>query len=233
MHKDSKQLLKKNPSKLKYLLEDERQENPQDPEPLYYLARVFLKEGKIQKAIQAYKKCLDLNPKHKNALLGLCILYNDLGFYEEAKKLFKTIENLDKDSSEKSLWNDTLQESFVQKHLQLAKEYLSYHQEDEALLECDRALKVKKNHLEILLLKSEILMSQKRFKEALDLLLKAKKNHHQNLEVRLLLAFLYLDQGKALEAEEELTFILLKESNHQQAKKMLMKVQQMAETTLN
>lgn len=45
-------------------------------------------EGKFQHAIDFFEKALQKNPHYTEALLNLAVLYNDLGKYAEAKKLY-------------------------------------------------------------------------------------------------------------------------------------------------
>jgi tetratricopeptide (TPR) repeat protein len=45
-------------------------------------------EGKFQQAIEHFEKALKRNPHYTEALLNLAVLYNDLGKYADAKKLY-------------------------------------------------------------------------------------------------------------------------------------------------
>lgn len=45
-------------------------------------------EGKFQQAIHYFEKALTRNPHYTEALLNLAVLYNDLGKYGDAKKLY-------------------------------------------------------------------------------------------------------------------------------------------------
>lgn len=45
-------------------------------------------EGKFASAIDYFEKALDINPCYTEAILNLAVLYNDLGQYADAKKLY-------------------------------------------------------------------------------------------------------------------------------------------------
>lgn len=48
-------------------------------------------EGKFDSSINMFKKALKINPRYTEALLNLAVLYNDLGNYDEAKKLYSSL----------------------------------------------------------------------------------------------------------------------------------------------
>lgn len=48
--------------------------------------------GKFDDAIKLFKKALSINPRYTEALLNLAVLYNDLGHYEDAKKLYSNLQ---------------------------------------------------------------------------------------------------------------------------------------------
>lgn len=45
-------------------------------------------EGRFATAIEYFQKALEINPRYTEATLNLAVLYNDLGQYPEAKKLY-------------------------------------------------------------------------------------------------------------------------------------------------
>lgn len=49
-------------------------------------------EGKFATAIDYFREALKINPKYTEAILNLVVLYNDLGQYEDAKKLYKQLK---------------------------------------------------------------------------------------------------------------------------------------------
>lgn len=53
-------------------------------------------EGKFDSAIKMFKEALKINPNYTEALLNLAVLYNDLGSYAEAKKLYTNLSRSQK-----------------------------------------------------------------------------------------------------------------------------------------
>jgi lipoprotein NlpI len=52
------------------------------------LGVVYHIEGKFESAMDCFKEALKLNPHYTEAILNLAVLYNDLGRYQDAKKLY-------------------------------------------------------------------------------------------------------------------------------------------------
>lgn len=53
-------------------------------------------EGKFETAIKMFKEALKINPNYTEALLNLAVLYNDLGHYGDAKKLYSNLHKTSK-----------------------------------------------------------------------------------------------------------------------------------------
>lgn len=49
-------------------------------------------EGRFASAIEHFRKALEINPHYTEATLNLAVLYNDLGQYTEAKKLYTQLK---------------------------------------------------------------------------------------------------------------------------------------------
>ena len=102
---------------------------------LFLLANIFHINGEIGKAIKAFTKVLNLNSEHTDAAISLSVLYNDIGQYEDAKKVFDTANERVKGKNKGSgLMEDKhINKKFASKHYEIADLYLSYNRYDEAL----------------------------------------------------------------------------------------------------
>ncbi|MFH0799599.1 MAG: tetratricopeptide repeat protein [Pseudomonadota bacterium] len=49
-------------------------------------------EGRFASSIDYFRKALEINPRYTEAILNLAVLYNDLGQYAEAKKLYSSLK---------------------------------------------------------------------------------------------------------------------------------------------
>jgi tetratricopeptide (TPR) repeat protein len=63
--------------------------SPNDVESYFLKANIFHLQGKMGKAISTFKKVIELDPKHTDAMISLSVLLNDIGKYEEAQKYFE------------------------------------------------------------------------------------------------------------------------------------------------
>lgn len=64
--------------------------NPQDPEAWYYLGRIKYNENRFDEAIQAFQKCLKLEPRNAKAQDNLGLSYVGLNRVTEAIAAFQT-----------------------------------------------------------------------------------------------------------------------------------------------
>src|SRR3954464_4297987 len=63
--------------------------NSKVPEVFQMLGTIYYDQGKFNKAIRSFKRALELDPTYTDASVGLSIIYNDLGRYEEGKEVFE------------------------------------------------------------------------------------------------------------------------------------------------
>lgn len=69
----------------------------QQAEDHYYAALDFFAEGKQDEAVAEYRKCLELDPSHSEALHGLARAYQDLSRFEDSIAISKRMVELDPD----------------------------------------------------------------------------------------------------------------------------------------
>ena len=79
-------------------LENYIKDRPEKTVQRYMLARLKIKEGDLDKAIQLYQEALDLDPENNNVRLRLGALHSRKGKYKVAESIFKTILEKDENS---------------------------------------------------------------------------------------------------------------------------------------
>jgi tetratricopeptide (TPR) repeat protein len=101
------------------------------PEVFQMLGTIYYDQGKFTKAINSFKRALEIDPTFTDASIGLSIILNDLGRYEEGKKVFTDAQAV---LSKNKVQSDPFaNETFASKHMELGDLYLQHQRHDEAL----------------------------------------------------------------------------------------------------
>jgi tetratricopeptide (TPR) repeat protein len=107
----------------------------------YMLGTINFERGQLKKAIQLYRQAIDINPELTDASVGLSIILNDLGRYDEAKKVFDEGYAVMKRKQARGK-ESTLNEKLAQKHAELGELYFTNALFDDAEREYQRAVKL-------------------------------------------------------------------------------------------
>ncbi len=200
------------------LLNDLLLYNNQIPEIFQMLATISYDVGKFNKAIKFFKRALELDPAYTDASVGLSIIYNDLGRYEEGKKEFETAKKIF--SEQKKSTDHFVNELLAKKHEELADMYFGYKRYEEALDNLLRSKHLKyTSDIVIKIVESYLKLDNARsaVMELRDLI---KRSPHV-LTARQKLAEIYYDSGRILDAIETWESILLRDPENIQAKRSL------------
>ena len=65
-----------------------------NPEIHQMLGTIYYDQGKFNKAIKSFQRALELDPTFTDASVGLSIILNDIGRYDEGKKVFDDAKKL-------------------------------------------------------------------------------------------------------------------------------------------
>src|ERR1700733_2168941 len=105
--------------------------NSKSPEIFHMLGTIYYDQGKFNKAIRGFKRALELEPTYTDASVGLSIILNDIGRYDEGRKVFEEArELLDKSSATEDPY---INEKFSIKHDELGEMYFQHTRYKEAL----------------------------------------------------------------------------------------------------
>lgn len=114
------------------------------PDVPYMLGTIAFDRGQLKKAISYFKKSIEVDPSFTEASVGLSIILNDLGRYDEAKKVFEDAYAMMKQKQRGG--NDShLKEKIAKKHAELGDLYLMNNMMIEATEEFEKALKMTPN----------------------------------------------------------------------------------------
>ncbi len=131
----------------------------------YMLGAIQYQKNDIRKALRSFKRSLEIDPAFTDAGIGLSVIFNDLGQYEEGQKVFlatqkqlKSPHQIKEQSSKSKL--------FMTKHLELAKLYNDDKNYGEALQQLVKAKLFSIETSKIQILISECLLNLKQYEKA-------------------------------------------------------------------
>lgn len=111
--------------------------NTTRPEVFHMLGTIYYDQGKFNKAIRSFYRALEIEPGFTDASIGLSIILNDLGRYEEGQKIFDEARAM---LAVKGKGGDPhLNEKFAAKHDELGELYFRHHRFVEALEQFQKA----------------------------------------------------------------------------------------------
>lgn len=145
----------------------------------YMLGAIQYQKNDIKKALRSFKRSLEIDPSFTDAGIGLSVIYNDLGRYEEGQKVFTTTQKQLK-SPVQVKENTVKSKMFMTKHLELAKLYNEDKNYGEALQQLIKAKFFSLETTKIQILIAECLLNLKEYQKAInelkDILVKEKNN---------------------------------------------------------
>jgi tetratricopeptide (TPR) repeat protein len=187
---------------------------------LFLLANIFHINGEIGKAVKAFNKVLSLNPEHTDAAISLSVLYNDIGQYEDAKKVFDTANERVKGKNKggSGLMEDKhINKKFASKHYEIADLYLSYNRYDEALFEFNKVVGLDPENLEARIKIAKVYAKKGFVAKAIEELRNLKNEEPNYAPARIALGVIHYGNGNVLEAQSEWEKVLMKDPFHAEA----------------
>lgn len=210
-----KQEYKKSQTVLNEIIESD----DRNVDALFLLANIFHINGEIGKAIKAFNKVLNLNPEHTDAAISLSVLYNDIGQYEDAKKVFDTANERVKGKNKGTgLMEDKhINKKFASKHYEIADLYLSYNRYDEALFEFNKVVGLDPENLEARIKIAKVYAKKGFIAKAIEELRNLKNEEPNYAPARIALGVIHYGNGNVLEAQSEWEKVLMKDPFHAEA----------------
>lgn len=184
----------------------------------FQMGNIFHHQGEIGKAIKAFNKVLELEPSHTDASISLSVLYNDIGHYESAKKIFTQANERVKAQGQGGGVDDIhVNKKFASKHFEIAEMYMSYNRYDEALFEYNKVIALDPKFLSVRVKVAKVYAKKNFMAKAFDELKRLKNEEPNFMEARVALGVLYYGCGQILEAQSEWERVLAKDSSNQEA----------------
>lgn len=194
-------------------------QNTRNPEIYQMLATIYYDKGMFNKAIRTFKRALEIDPHYTDASVGLSIILNDLGRYEEGKEVFEQAQGLL--NKKKSQSDPFLDEKIAGKHEELADLYDQSSRHQEALEQLFKAQKLSARKPEITLRIADCFEKLGDHERSLKELRHLIREYPQFNTARLRLGLLFYNSGNLIEATEQWENILLRDPQHSEALRYL------------
>ena len=194
-------------------------QNTRNPEVYQMLATIYYDKGQFSKAIKTFKRALEIDPTYTDASVGLSIILNDLGKYEEGKQVFVEAQSqLDKKTGKNDPFID---EKLSSKHEELADLYYQYKRYSEALEQLFKAQKLSTRKSEITLRIAEVHVQIGQTERAVKDLRALIREYPHFIPARLKLGVIYYNSNNIAEATEQWENILMRDPQHPEALRYL------------
>lgn len=208
-------LSKKDFAQAEVLLRERVQKEPKNPD-LYYLKGIFhYFQGQMGQTVENMRKALSIDPRHTDAAVCLSVLLNDIGKYDDAKKVF---EQANQSVAHRRPGSDIgIDRKFAVKHMELADLYFRYRRYDEAIEEYSKAARLDPTTLEIRIRRAKAYAKKGFLTRSMQELQQLKREHAPYIPARIQLGLLHYSQGNILDAELEWESILSIEPGNREA----------------
>jgi tetratricopeptide (TPR) repeat protein len=220
--------------KAQIILSDIIEADDKNVDAFFLLANIFHINGEIGKAEKAFNKVLTINPEHTDAAISLSVLYNDIGQYDKARRVFETANERVRGNSKGTglLEDKQINKKFSLKHFEIADLYLSYNRYDEALFEYNKVVALDPENLEARIKVAKVYAKKGFISKAIEELNKLKNEEPHYAPARIALGVIHYGNGNVIGAQTEWEKVLLKDPYNSEATMYLNLSRTATETSL-
>lgn len=194
-------------------------QNTRSPEIYHMQANVFLNKGQFTKAINSFKQALEQDPTYIEASVGLSVLLNDLGKYDEAKEVYQQAEKyVDR---QKEQLDPGINERLANKHEEIADLYIQSRKYNEAIEQLHLAQNLSQRKAEISLRIADLYAKVGQDTRAIKELKSLIALHPLFVAARLKLGLILYGLNKLDDAIEQWESALLRDPQNSEAQKYI------------
>lgn len=188
-------------------------------EVFHMLGTIYYDQGKFNKAIRSFRRALEIDPAFTDASVGLSIILNDLGRYEEGRQVFEEARSLLQQASGSE--DAYINEKFALKHDELGEMYFRYHRYKEALEQYFKALNLsrRKPEISMKIVECELKLDQRT--KAMKTLRQVCIDYPSFSTARIKMGVLLFETGDLVGATEEWEAVLQRHPDHSEALRLL------------
>jgi len=192
-------------------------------EIFHMLGTIYYDQGKFNKAIRTFRRALEIDPSFTDASVGLSIIFNDLGRYEEGRKVFEEAQAmLDKKKINSGPY---VNEKLAHKHDELGELYCRYGRTKDGLEQYYKALGLSSCKPELTMKVAECFLRLEEFDRAIKELRNLVRDFPTFVTARIRLGQIFYDSGQVPEAVAQWEAVLQREPEHPEAKRLLQQAQ--------
>ncbi|MBS1959357.1 MAG: tetratricopeptide repeat protein [Bdellovibrionales bacterium] len=163
-------------------------------------------QNRLVESIEDLRKALYYDPKHTDSAICLSVILNDIGRYEEAKKIF---EQANQSVFLKQIGDDVqIDRRFSVKHFEVGDLYFRYRRFDEAIEEYNKAILLDPQSTDIRVKRAKAFAKKGFITRAIQELQQLKAERPTDLTIRIQLGLLHYSQSNLLDAEIEWESVL-------------------------
>lgn len=197
---------------------------------LHLLGTSYYLQGQLGKSVECFKKVLSIDPKFTDSAISLSIIYNDIGRYDEAKKIYH-VANQSLQLKRRGT-DDLLDRKFALKHIEMGDLYFKYHRYDDALDDYSRAARLDPTHLEIRIKLAKVYAKKGFTTRAIQELQALCHERPDYVPGRVHLGLMYFSQGNIIDAQLEWERAREKDPANAEIQTYLDMVKQATETSI-
>ncbi len=197
--------------------------NAKSPEVFHMLGTIYYDQGKFNKAIRAFRRALELEPTFTDASVGLSIILNDIGKYEEGRKVFEEARELL--ARQNSQDDPYINEKFSIKHDELGEMYFHHSRFKDALDQYYKALTLSNRKPELTMKVVECYLRLQETDKALRELRNLIREYPGFLSARVRLGRILYETGDIPGAVEQWEATVQRDPNHSEAHRLLRQAQ--------
>ncbi len=206
------------------LIGDYLRREPESADAHYLAGVCHYFQGQLGPTIEELRRSLSIDPRHTDAAICLSVLLNDIGKYDDAKRVF---EQANQSVVHKRQGEDIgIDRKFAVKHMELADLYFRYRRYDQAIEEYGKAALLDPDTLEIRIRRAKAFAKKGYLTRAMQELQQLKREHVRFMPARIQLGLLHYSQGNLLDAELEWEGVIEIDSSHREARAYLEMVKQ-------
>lgn len=189
--------------------------HPEDADAHYLMGVSRYFQGQIPGAVHHLRMALQHEARHTDAAICLSVLLNDIGKYDEARKVFETANQ----SVSQRRYGDShgIDKKFAVKHLELADLYFRYRRYDEAIEEYGKAAILDPSTYDIRIRRAKAYAKKGFLTRAIQELQQLKQESPSYLPAKIQLGLLHYSQGNVLDAELEWEAVLKQDPSSREA----------------